>query len=83
LGDSGNIAYPKGPLFNPLGLFKDEKSMKYLKLKEVNNGRLAMLVILSYFIQGLATGVGPFQYLLDHLVDPVNNNVLTNLKINK
>ncbi|KAL0443730.1 UNVERIFIED_CONTAM: Chlorophyll a-b binding protein 8, chloroplastic [Sesamum latifolium] len=80
LGGSGDPAYPGGPFFNPLGFGKDEKSLKDLKLKEVKNGRLAMLAILGYFIQGLVTGVGPYQNLLDHLADPVHNNVLTSLK---
>ncbi|KAG6590140.1 Chlorophyll a-b binding protein 8, chloroplastic, partial [Cucurbita argyrosperma subsp. argyrosperma] len=80
LGGSGDPAYPGGPLFNPLGFGKDEKSMKDLKLKEVKNGRLAMLAILGLFIQGLVTGVGPYQNLLNHLSDPINNNLLTSLK---
>eukprot|EP00249_Psilotum_nudum_P008958 c21617_g2_i1 orf=481-1362(-) len=81
LGGSGNPAYPGGPLFNFLDLGKDEKSLQDLKVKEVKNGRLAMLAIVGYFIQAMVTGVGPFQNLLDHLADPVHNNILTNLKI--
>jgi light-harvesting complex I chlorophyll a/b binding protein 3 len=81
LGGSGNPAYPGGPFFNFLGFGKNEKELKDLKLKEVKNGRLAMLAILGYFIQAIFTGVGPFQNLLDHLADPVHNNILTNLKI--
>ncbi|CAM6039000.1 unnamed protein product [Sphagnum compactum] len=81
LGGSGDPAYPGGPVFNFLGFGKNEKELKDLKIKEVKNGRLAMLAILGYFIQAIFTGVGPFQNLLDHLADPVHNNVLTNLRI--
>nr|XP_024399268.1 chlorophyll a-b binding protein 8, chloroplastic-like [Physcomitrium patens]PNR37934.1 hypothetical protein PHYPA_021044 [Physcomitrium patens] len=81
LGGSGNPAYPGGPIFNFLGFGKNEKELKELKLKEIKNGRLAMMAVLGYFIQAIFTGVGPFQNLLDHLADPVHNNVLTNLKI--
>lgn len=41
---SGNPAYPGGPFFNMLGFGKTEAEMNKLKLNEIKNGRLAMLV---------------------------------------
>jgi light-harvesting complex I chlorophyll a/b binding protein 3 len=81
LGGSGDPAYPGGPFFNFAGFGKDPKALSVLKLKEIKNGRLAMLACLGYFIQGIFTGVGPVQNLFDHLSNPIANNVLTNLKI--
>lgn len=81
LAGSGDPTYPGGPFFNFAGFGKDAAEMKVLKTKEIKNSRLAMLACLGYFIQAIFTGVGPFQNLLDHLADPVNNNVLTNLHL--
>ena len=37
-----------------------------------------MLAMLGYGAQATLTQEGPFKNLVDHLSDPVNNNILTN-----
>ena len=50
---AGDMAYLPGDLgFDPLGLFKgSEKQKMSMQLKEVNNGRLAMIAITGYALQ--------------------------------
>jgi light-harvesting complex I chlorophyll a/b binding protein 3 len=79
LGGSGDPAYPGGPWFNLFNLGgKSEAEMKKLKLNEIKNGRLAMLAVFGYGAQAVLTGKGPYQNLVDHLSDPVHNNILGN-----
>jgi light-harvesting complex I chlorophyll a/b binding protein 3 len=75
---SGNPAYPGGPWFNMFNLGKTEAEMKTLKLKEIKNGRLAMIAMLGYGAQAVMTQKGPFANLCDHLADPTGTNILTN-----
>ena len=52
--------------FHPASGFgqKDEKEMYELKVKEIRNGRLAMLAFLGFAVQAEVTHAGPFQNLL-------------------
>lgn len=78
-GGSGNPAYPGGQFFNMLNLGKTPEAMKKLQTNEIRNGRLAMIACLGCFGQAVMTTKGPFANLLDHLADPISNNVLGNL----
>ena len=78
LGGSGDPAYPGGPFFNPFGFGRTKESMDDLKLKEIKNGRLAMMASFGFGAQAVLTGKGPVQNILDHIADPFGNNILTN-----
>ncbi|XP_043712611.1 photosystem I chlorophyll a/b-binding protein 5, chloroplastic isoform X2 [Telopea speciosissima] len=70
------MGYPGGPLLNPLGLAKDIKNAHDWKLKEIKNGRLAMVAMLGIFIQANVTHVGPIDNLMEHLSDPWHRTVI-------
>ncbi|PSR99766.1 Photosystem I chlorophyll a/b-binding protein like [Actinidia chinensis var. chinensis] len=71
--------YPGGPLLNPLGLAKDIKNAHEWKLKEIKNGRLAMVAILGIFVQANLTHVGPIDNLVYHLSDPWHRTIIQTL----
>ena len=48
-----------------------------LKVKEIKNGRLAMIAMLGVFVQGLTTNEGPAANWGKHVADPFGYNFVT------
>uniref|UniRef100_A0A0F7GZW1 Chlorophyll a-b binding protein, chloroplastic n=1 Tax=California macrophylla TaxID=337344 RepID=A0A0F7GZW1_9ROSI len=71
--------YPGGPILNPLGLAKDIKNAHDWKLKEIKNGRLAMIAMLGIFVQASVTHAGPIDNLVDHLSNPWHKTIVQTL----
>lgn len=60
--------------FDPLGLDSPEN-----RLKEVKNGRLAMIAFAGFMVQALATRTGPIDNLFAHLGNPFGNNIVSSI----
>lgn len=74
----GDKNYPGSWLFVPLSLSKDAKRYELMRVREIKNGRLAMVAWLGFAAQAALTRRGPLENLLSFVEDPLNNNVLHN-----
>ena len=56
---------------------QDPEVFQELKVKEIKNGRLAMVSVLAFALQGYVTGEGPYANWAKHVSDPFGYNLLT------
>ncbi|KAL4538537.1 hypothetical protein Ndes2526B_g03162 [Nannochloris sp. 'desiccata'] len=71
----GDKNYPGG-VFDPLGLAKDPSLYETMRIREIKNGRLAMVAWLGFAAQAAVTEKGPLENLVNFLDDASRNIVL-------
>jgi hypothetical protein len=65
-GVAGDLQWDPLNLQNKLGLAGDAEKFEEMQLRELKNGRLAMLGTSALLIQEYVTGYGPYEQLLPH-----------------
>ncbi|KAK3281794.1 hypothetical protein CYMTET_3810 [Cymbomonas tetramitiformis] len=72
----GVVGYPGG-IFDPFGWAS--KDMSSLQLKEIKNGRLAMIAMMGIYTQHAVVGGTPVENWAAHVASPWDTTILTNM----
>jgi light-harvesting complex I chlorophyll a/b binding protein 5 len=65
---------PGSKAFDPAGMNSDANAVK-----EIKNGRLAMVAFVGFAVQALVTREGPIEGLFAHLASPFSHNIVGNI----
>lgn len=63
---AGDLGFDPLNLQTKLGLSADPAKLSEMKLRELKNGRLAMIGTSALLVQEYVTGYGPYEQLLSH-----------------
>ena len=70
-----------GEASDHLGLGDDPNTVTELKVKEIKNGRLAMLSMFCYYVQAIATGEAAVESWVSHIADPFGVKGMTSADV--
>eukprot|EP00596_Hydrurales_sp_CCMP1899_P007667 CAMPEP_0119041222 /NCGR_PEP_ID=MMETSP1177-20130426/11403_1 /TAXON_ID=2985 /ORGANISM="Ochromonas sp, Strain CCMP1899" /LENGTH=199 /DNA_ID=CAMNT_0007007087 /DNA_START=156 /DNA_END=755 /DNA_ORIENTATION=+ len=65
-GEAGDLGFDPLDLQEKLGFNDDESLFNEMKLRELKNGRMAMIGTSALLLQEVVTGYGPYEQLLKH-----------------
>lgn len=65
-GSAGDLGFDPLNLQEKLGLAEDPAKFSEMQLRELKNGRLAMLGTSALLLQEYVTGYGPYEQLFPH-----------------
>jgi hypothetical protein len=65
-GAAGDLGFDPLDLQTKLGFNDDEAKFDEMKLRELKNGRMAMIGTSALLLQEVVTGYGPYEQLLKH-----------------
>ncbi|EFJ50856.1 chlorophyll a/b-binding protein [Volvox carteri f. nagariensis] len=75
----GDQNYPGGGPFDPLNYAADADGFVDQAVREIKNGRLAMVAMLGLFVQAAVTKKGPVENVMEFVSDPAGENIFTNV----